>query len=564
MKKTAVFLIMQIFAATVAFNLSAETVDISDGEPFDAAPSTSTISEDPDFFKVESESPLVEKKNSSLTIKTNVSGASVYLNGNYRGTTPLTIKNLTEGKYRLRLQKTHYETRELSIQVRRGQERVYYIDLMRIIGKLSFIVTPSDATVSCDGFTVNENPMTLDEGVHSISVKKFGYNTWTSSVMVYRNMLRRVNIQLDKAEFAITSLSASRTSFNPRNAGTLGSTSIKFSVTAPSSGKLSITSASGTVVWYGSYTQFTTWNYSATWDGKTNNGLYAPDGIYTATLEASGQSASCTFTIDSSITYPQLSVSYSGTGLGSVASAQLYPENAMLLHFALGPAVLLNNKSFYGAPFTAQFAWAIIKQLEFSASYNVMLGELKTASGSTALKFGSKVSLNKNMDFAFAMNVRAGFTQDALFAPYGTDIGTGFGTGLLFGIDTGSFYAGAESEYIYGPIKGLFTKGNDRAWKNGIMVQYRTADASIGAYGSLMSCFGTYAYTSSNESTLCEGSAAGMARALDAGLESLIFFSGSSVSADLKAGTVWYPAAEDTTSENTVYLYGMLGITIVF
>jgi len=39
------------------------------------------------------------------TIKTNVSDAYVYLNGNFQGKTPITILNLAEGRYQLRIEK---------------------------------------------------------------------------------------------------------------------------------------------------------------------------------------------------------------------------------------------------------------------------------------------------------------------------------------------------------------------------------------------------------------------------------------------------------------------------
>lgn len=573
MKKRTLPFILLCLSVANSMALSAEVAEISDAESFFEGQNASSVSgivsdsfsDDPEFFKLDSERLLEDKRNTVLMVKTNVQGASVYLNGNYQGTTPLTIKNLTEGRYRLRVEKTHYETRELYVRVRRGQERVYYIDLDRITGRLSFTVSPSNATITCDGFTVYENPMTLDEGTHPVSVKCFGYNTWSSSVQVYRNMLRRIHVELDEADFAITAISSSRTSFNPRNAGTLGQTEIQFSVTTPASGTLTISNANGAVVWSTSYASFSTWNYSAVWNGVLQDGMYAPDGYYTATLTAEDKIASCSFAIDSSISYPQLSITYGGTGLGSVASAQMYPADAMILHFSLGPAFETSNGSLYGAPFAAQFAWTITKWFETSFSYNVMLGSLKTASGSMALKFGSSIPVGFASDFCFAVNMRAGFTQDALFAPYGADIGTGLGVGAILGIDTGSFYAGVESEFIYGPVKGMLTKGNDLSWKNGLMMQYRSTSASIGLYSSLNSCFGSYSFSTYKDDTVYTGAIGGWFRALDSGMVGMVYFPGSSVSAVVKGGALWYPSASnELISEDQVYAYGTLGITIVF
>ena len=544
----------------------AESAVISDGEPFSSSnitPSATIYDDDPDFFKVQSEKPLTQNKETSLVIETNVTGASVYINNNYRGTTPLTIKNLTEGKYKVRIEKAHYDTKTIYVKVRKGQQRCYYVELERITGKLLFSVTPGNATISCDGSTVNSNPITVDEGSHTITVRCFGYNTWSSSVSVYRNMLRRVSVQLDEAAFAITAIKASRASFNPRNAGSLGTTTINFSVTAPAAGTLTICDQYGSVVWTASYVRFTTWDYAASWDGRTQSGAYAVDGIYTATLSSEGQTASCSFSVDSSITYPMLSITPDGTGLGSVASAEMYPGDTMMFYFGLGPSFDILNRKLYGAPFTAQFGWAFANWGEFSLGYNVMLGSLKTPSFYLNTKFGGHINISYNAAFCYAFNARFGFTKDALYEPYGADIGTGLGTGVMLGIDTDNFYFGLASEFIYGPVKGILTKGNDLSLKNGALIQFKLNGAACGMYCSLNSCFGTYNYTTTDDSVQHTGTITGAYRALDGGIQGSVYFNGSSVSAVGRTGVIWYPG-ETVAGENELYIYSLLGISIVF
>lgn len=548
-------------------SLFSEGFDISSAEPIGISENSTSnadqFDDDPDYFKVKTENLLKEQKNSSVIISSNVTGASVYLNGNYQGNTPLTIKNLADGNYKLRIEKTHYETRQLTIRVRRGHEREYYIELKRITGRLSFTVTPGNATIQCDGITISSNPVTLDEGNHTVTVKCFGYNTSTYQVEVIRDMLRRVTVSLDEAQFAITSMSSSRASFNPRNAGSLGSNTINFSVTAPSSGMLTIHDSGGTLLASYNYGTFSTWDYSFTWDGRTPSGAYAPDGVFTATLEASGQSVSCTFTIDSSITYPQLSCTSDGTGLGSVASAQMYPDNTMMFGFGLGPSFNLSGGSLYGAPFCALFCYAPTRFLEFSLGYNIMLGALKTPSGYFTTKFGSSISLGNSTSFCYAFNARIGLAKDALYAPYGADIGTGLGTGIMLGIDNGFLYCGIASEFIYGPVKGMLTKGSDMSWKNGFILQVRSTRASFGMYASLNSCFGSYDFTTSEDLQRRTGDISSMIRVIDGGIQSSVYLSNSSVSAVFKAGTICYPEVL-ASEENGLYLYSMIGVSIVF
>lgn len=554
-----------VVLVNIAFSsLFAEDFSISDAEPLAPQMQIDAVPDDPDFFKLESEKKLVERKDSSLTIKSNVTGAHVYLNGNYQGTTPLTIQNLTQGRYHLRIDKDHYETRELYVTVRTAQERIYYIDLERITGRLSFTVTPADADILVDSITVHENPMTLDEGTHSVTVRRFGYKTETATIEVFRHALRRVTVELDEAPFAITSIKSSKPSFNPQNAGSLGTNEIQFSVSAPGAGTLTVTDTNGTQLFVNTYTQFTTWNYTATWNGKTTEGFPVPDGVYIATLNAQGLSASCSFNVDSSISYPQLSITSDGTGLGSVASAQMYPGDTMIFHFALGPAISLLNKNFYGAPFTAQFGWAITKWCEASIGYSIMLGKLQAPCGNITMKFGSSIPLAGGT-FCYALNLRAGISKDAIYAPYGVDFGTGLGTGCMLGFDTGNLYAGLSSEFIYGPVNGVTANGTDIGWKNGLILQVRNNITSLGLYAALNSCFGSYSFTKEKSPVVYSGNVSGIYRALDTGIEGSLYFLNSSVSSSYKIGTIWYPEQESVTADQTsLYLYGAFGITIVF
>lgn len=47
----------------------------------------------------------IERGASKITVKSNVDNASVFLNGTFEGNTPLTLNNLPEGRYRLKVEK---------------------------------------------------------------------------------------------------------------------------------------------------------------------------------------------------------------------------------------------------------------------------------------------------------------------------------------------------------------------------------------------------------------------------------------------------------------------------
>ena len=143
-------------------------------------------------------------------------------------------------------------------------------------------------------------------------------------------MTRTVSLTLQKAEFEITSVTASKKKFNPRNAGGLGSIDINFSVTAPETGTLYITDESGSILSSSEYT-FTTWNGTYSWDGTDKDGYIAPDGTYKAVLCAGKKEVVASFSIDSSITYPQLSITSFGSGIAGLPVPKNNPSGSFTM-----------------------------------------------------------------------------------------------------------------------------------------------------------------------------------------------------------------------------------------
>lgn len=63
----------------------------------------------------------------AIEIRTSRKYSSVYLNGIYKGTAPLTVKGLIPGKYLLRVEKTGCETEQKIIKVSNNTSYLYYI-----------------------------------------------------------------------------------------------------------------------------------------------------------------------------------------------------------------------------------------------------------------------------------------------------------------------------------------------------------------------------------------------------------------------------------------------------
>ena len=73
----------------------------------------------------------IDESQTEITVRTNIKGCSVYLNGIYKGTTPLKIKNLITGNYELKLEKTDYAPAKAFIKVVRGISYDYLIQMKK-------------------------------------------------------------------------------------------------------------------------------------------------------------------------------------------------------------------------------------------------------------------------------------------------------------------------------------------------------------------------------------------------------------------------------------------------
>jgi hypothetical protein len=125
----------------------------------------------------------------SLYVTTSPEGAAVYLNGNYRGVSPLTISPLSAGAYNVRADLSRYQSESDTVTVYAGQQQTERFTLQRIVspGSITVVSSPSGAYVYIDGNYRGLTPVTLTDvapGSHSIELDLSGYSDWKSTVRV--------------------------------------------------------------------------------------------------------------------------------------------------------------------------------------------------------------------------------------------------------------------------------------------------------------------------------------------------------------------------------------------
>jgi len=141
----------------------------------------------------------------SIYVTSTPSGANLYLDGDYLGTTPKTINEASVGNHALNLTKSGYSPYTASVNVVAGQTTNVNGNLTLIppptpsTGSIYVTSTPSGANLYLDGDYLGTTPKTINEtsvGNHALNLTKSGYHPYTTSVNVVAGQTTNVNATL--------------------------------------------------------------------------------------------------------------------------------------------------------------------------------------------------------------------------------------------------------------------------------------------------------------------------------------------------------------------------------
>jgi hypothetical protein len=125
----------------------------------------------------------------SISVESSPSGASVYFNGNYRGSAPLIISDVWPGSYTIQAELNGYRTYTTTTSVSSGTRSNVYCPLspMATSGSLYILSDPTNSKVVLDGLYRGNTPLTLNNlasGTHIVELDHAGYYDWKSTVDV--------------------------------------------------------------------------------------------------------------------------------------------------------------------------------------------------------------------------------------------------------------------------------------------------------------------------------------------------------------------------------------------
>jgi len=114
----------------------------------------------------------------SFVVSSTPDGSSVSVNGEYKGSTPLTLDNLGAGTYTVNVTKFGYAPYSVTTALGSGETKGIAATLPAERGSLAVNTTPAGANVSVDGTFTGISPVVIPSlvpGNHTIGMTKDGY-----------------------------------------------------------------------------------------------------------------------------------------------------------------------------------------------------------------------------------------------------------------------------------------------------------------------------------------------------------------------------------------------------
>ncbi len=368
-----------------------------------------------------------------LQIVTDPDNAEVYLNGAFQGRTPLVIKDLGKGSYRLQLRKVGYEEVTSWIDFP-GDFMLFQTPLTRITGFIRLAVSPQNAEAMLGGKRVFPGLLEIPVGTYRLLVRAFGFSEYSESIEVSQKDVKDIDVSLTPVLFSFTRIQVGKKTVNPDNPGILGAVEMGFSVSGPGTGELSIFNSDSRMVFHDTLTAFSAWNYRYVWLPKDSSGGDLPDGDYRVLFSGTGENSGnrdekeTALRIDRGLREAPRSLWSGSAGLLYAPTSEILPDASYQLSF-LGVAG--SSDSDFQAPvqFSARFGLGDLLEIDGVAA--------TILSGSTPFSLGVAaryplVKAAPRYGFGMAVEAKAAFQLNPTVGVLTTDVFSNF-SGLSVG-----------------------------------------------------------------------------------------------------------------------------------
>lgn len=162
----------------------------------------------------------------TISVATFPKGAAVYLNGEYRGTSPVKMTEIPPGDYLVNISMAGYNPESISLQVFSGSTREISVNLepesavptprptLPGVGSIAVDSAPGGASVKLDGKPAGSTPVgraalvinNVSGGKHTVTVELAGYPAYVEDVTVVKNHVVKVEAAFGTPSSAATAL----------------------------------------------------------------------------------------------------------------------------------------------------------------------------------------------------------------------------------------------------------------------------------------------------------------------------------------------------------------------
>jgi len=148
--------------------------------------------------------PTATGKPGKIKIKSSPSGAEVYINAEYKGTTPLTVKEVPSGTAQVVLSKSGYLGYTSAVTVKAGKTKsLGTIKLEGLYGEIKVETSPPRAVVYFNGQRIGaRTPVTIRKvprnRTHLVRVELGGYQNWQTKVDLRKQGTKKYKIVLER------------------------------------------------------------------------------------------------------------------------------------------------------------------------------------------------------------------------------------------------------------------------------------------------------------------------------------------------------------------------------
>ncbi|MGB9857020.1 MAG: PEGA domain-containing protein [Dictyoglomaceae bacterium] len=135
----------------------------------------------------------------SLNINSIPQGAEVYLNGIYKGITPIYISELSPGRYQVQLRKNGYKDFVSFVDVMSGITSSYNFALLPLLGTINIFSIPSNAEVYVDGKYRGRTPLSITDvpsGTYNVRISLSGYEDYVESIYLAPGDVKQISVSL--------------------------------------------------------------------------------------------------------------------------------------------------------------------------------------------------------------------------------------------------------------------------------------------------------------------------------------------------------------------------------